>query len=310
MYINNISVNSRHNRPSVLTKTALVTYFYNDGLIVDPYQISAVSVFLASSNQYPSSVIADYNELANSTSGFVLLNFANSASLTSDSSFDASNYSIGSTGIYKLRTGVYAVVIDPSIVSSTFNLSGTNAIDNNVTATGDYIDIWSVVRAAGSDLDTIVNEFTLSEDRFYHTTEPLLFRVATRLENNHIVLGSKVNLKFTNEFTIENASIDRSVVNLFKDSLVLNPAIEIYKENSDRNLASRVSVSSFSQTSSLCDVTSDNTVVFNFDTSLLASHPSMLNGTLGSQTGTYIARLKFNALDQVIYSNNLAFIVR
>lgn len=310
MYINNISANGRHNRPSVLSRTALVTYFYNDGLIVDPYQISAVSIFMASSNQNPSSVISDYNELANSTSGYVLLNFANSASLTSDSSFDASNYSIGSTGIYKLRSGVYAVILDSTIVSSTFNLSGSNVIDNNVTATGDYIDIWSVVRSSGSDLDTIINGFTLSEDRFYHTTEPLLFRVATRLVNNHVVLGSKVNLKFTNEFTIENVSIDRSTVDLFKDSLVMNPAIEIYKENSDRNLASRIVVSSFANTSSLCETTSDNTVVFNFDTAGLATHPKMLTGELGSQTGTYIARLKFNALDQVIYSNNLAFIVR
>jgi hypothetical protein len=190
------------------------------------------------------------------------------------------------------------------------NLSGSNSIWNAVSATGDYIDVWTVKRASGSQLDTVINEFTLSEDRFYHTTEPLLFRVSTRLENNHIVLGSKVDLKFANEFTIENANIDRSVVNLFKDSLILNPMIEIYKENTDRNLPARVTVSSFSQTSALCDVTSDNTVTFSIDTSTLSSHPQVTAGNFGSLTGTYIAKLRFEAVNQVIYSNNFGFIIR
>jgi hypothetical protein len=309
MYINNISVNGRLNRPTVLSKTALLTYFFNDGVAADPYQISAVSVFRASDDFYPSSVINGENEIGSSS--LVLFNFANSAALTTNSAFDTSNYSAGASGIYKIRTGVYAVILDGSIDESILNLSGTNTISNGVSATGDYLDVWTIRRTAGSDLDTILNEFTLSEDRFYHTTEPLLFRVHTRLENNHIVLGSKVALKFTNEFTLENVNIDRSVVNLFKDSLVLNPMVEIYKENGgDRNLPARVTVSSFSQTSSLCDTTSDNTVIFNFDTAALATHPQLTAGNLGAQTGTYVAKLRFNAIDQIIYSNNLPFIVR
>ena len=93
-------------------------------------------------------------------------------------------------------------------------------------------------------------------------------------------------------------------------SLVMNPQVEIYKENVERNLPSRVTVSSFAQTSGSCDVASDNTVLFNFDTSILTSHPELLAGNFGSIHGTYVARLKFTALNQVFYSNFHSFVIR
>jgi len=134
--------------------------------------------------------------------------------------------------------------------------------------------------------------------------------VSTRLENNFLVLGSKVDLKFTNEFTLENANIDRSIINLFKQTLIMDPMLEIYKKNQDRNLPARVEVSGYSDTSGLMDVTSENTVVFNFNTDDLKTHAELLSGNLGSLTGTYVARLKFTALNQTIVSNEMAFIIR
>jgi len=86
--------------------------------------------------------------------------------------------------------------------------------------------------------------------------------------------------------------------------------IEIYKKNQDRNLDARVEVSGYSATSGLTDTTSEGTVIFTFDTEALKTHPSLLDGTLGSMTGTYVARLKFNALNQTIVSNDMAFIIR
>lgn len=311
MYINNTNVNGRFNRPSVLTKTGLVAYFISNGQYTDPYVISAVSIFKASNNFYPSSVIGSDGQILNSASSLVLLNFANTSGQTTTSGFDVSNY-IGSqqTGIYKLRTGVFAVVLDGDITQSTFNLSGSNTISNGLSSTGDYIDVWTIKRSANSNFDTVINEFSLYEDTFTTVTEPLLFRVATRLVNKYINLGSKEDLKFTNDVTIENLNIDDSINNIFKTALVMNPQIEIYKENSERGLPARVSVSSFAQTSSLCDVTSDNTVVFSFDTNALLTHPQLLAGDLGGPHGTYLARLKFTALNQTFYSNFLGFIVR
>ncbi len=314
MKINDNQVNTRHERPTVIGPTALIMYFINDGQYTDPYAISGVSLFEASDNNYPNSVIASGGEIKASVTGSVLMHFSNEDAFTSStSSFDPSNYNVNeASGIYKLATGKYAVVLNTPAVtpSGVFSLSGDTVINNTLSATGDYIDVWSVLMANGSNLDAHVNEFTLTEDRFFGVTEPLLFRVATRLENNHIVLGSKVDLKFTNEFTLENANIDRSITNLFKQSLVTDPMIEIIKKNTDRNLGARIEVSGYSDTSGLMDVTSENTAIFTLDTEALKTHPSLLDGTLGSLTGTYVARLKFNALNQTIVSNDLAFIIR
>ena len=313
MKINGNQVTTRHERPTVLGPTALLLYFINDGQYADPYEISGVSIFAASDNQSPSSVITANGEVKSDVTGSVLMHFSNENSRTNSSSFDASNYTVSdASGIYKLSTGKYAVVLNDveDTPYGVFNLSGDTTISNRVSATGDYIDVWTLKRNTGSDLDTIINEFTLTEDRFFGVTEPLLFRVATRLENSYLVLGSKVDLKFTNEFTLENANIDRSIVNLFKQSLVTDPMLEIYKKNQDRNLDARVEVSGYAATSGLMDTTSENTVIFTFDTEALKTHPSLLDGTLGSMTGTYVARLKFTALNQTIVSNDMAFIIR
>jgi hypothetical protein len=310
MYINTTQVTGRHNLPSVLSKTALLTYFYNDGRYQDPEAISAVSIFRSSSNFYPSTVINYDGTIDINSSSLVLMNFSNSAALTSDSSFNVSNYAPGASGIYRLSEGVFAVVLDSAIQTFLFNLSGINEeLPNTLSSVGDYIDVWTVLRAPGSDLDTVINEFTLNADRFYNTTERVLFRVATKMVNRHLILGSKVDLKFTNEINIENRNIGKELINIFRNSFVLNPQIEIYKSNSDRNLPSRVLVASFSDTSSLCDVTSDNTIVYSFDTSTLSSLPSFLNGTFGPLTGEYTARVKFSALNEVLYSNYFSFIV-
>lgn len=311
MYINNYSVNTRHNRPTVSTKTALVTYFFNDGQYADPVNISSVSIFRSSNNWYPSSVIGSDGQIKSSASSLILMNYSNSSSDTTNSCFNPSNYTPGAnaSGIYRLREGVYAVVLDSNTPSGVLNLSGQWVIANNVNLAEEYIDVWTVIPTAGGDLDTVINSFELNYDRFFSTTEPLLFRVATRLVNRSMVLGSKVDLKFTNEFNIENSNIDESILNLFKQSLILNPAVEIYKENTDRNLPSRVTVSSFAQTSALCDVTSDNTIILNFDTDALRTHTELTSGNLGSLTGAYVARVRFDVLNQTFYSNNFAFIV-
>lgn len=310
MYINNYSVNTRHNRPVVSARTALVTYFYNDGQYRDPQAISAVTMFRSADNWYPSSVIGSDGQIKSSASSLVLMNYANSSSDVTNSCFNPSNYSPGASGIYRLREGVYAVVLDyNNVPSGVFNLSGSTVVQNAVNLAEDYIDVWSIVPVAGADLDTVINSFTLDYDRFFTTTQPLLFRVATRLSNRHIVLGSKIDLKFTNEFNIENADIDETIINLFKQSVIMNPMVEIYKENTDRNLPSRVTVSSFAQTSGACDVTADNTVIFNFNTEALKTHPQLTAGNFGSMTGAYVARLKFDVLNQTFYSNNFSFIV-
>ena len=99
MKINNYSVNTRHERPSVLAPTALLMYFINDGKYADPYEISGVSVFAAANNMPPSSVVEPGGEIDSSVTSLVKMHFANnvnaSDSRTDSSSFDVSNYTQG-----------------------------------------------------------------------------------------------------------------------------------------------------------------------------------------------------------------------
>ena len=312
MKINDISVVTRQERPSVLAKTALVMYFINDGQYQDPDSISGVSVFAANKNYNPSSVIGTNGQITASSN--VLMHFSNDSADTTTSGFDASNFSADASGhgIYRISTGKFACVLMPvgTQPSGTFNLSGSQTLNNTVSTTGDYIDVWTVLRVAGSNLDTYINEFTLRDDRFFGVTEPLLIKIDTKLETNRIVLGSKVDLKFTNQFTIENSNIDSDIANLFKYSLIENSQLMIYKANDDRNLPARVEVSGYSDTSSILDITGENTIIFNFDTSLLATHDRTVDGTLGSLTGVYKARLKFDVLNQTYITDDLAFVIR
>ena len=178
MKINDISVVTRTERPSVLAKTALVMYFINDGKYQDPESISGVSIFAAAENHNPSSVIGAGGEITGAASSQVLMHFANSATLTTDSAFDASNFAANAdgSGIYRISEGKFAAVLMPAgtTPSATFNLSADAPISNRVSSTGDYIDVWTVLRVEGSDLDTYINEFTLRDDRFFGITEPLL----------------------------------------------------------------------------------------------------------------------------------------
>lgn len=315
MKINDNAVVTRQERPSVLARTALVMYFINDGQYQDPEAISGVSVYAANQNYNPSSVVGVNGQINVSTT--VLQHFSNSAALTSDTAFEPSNFSIdaSSHGIYKIADGKYACVLMPNGTqpSGSFNLSasyGDNEIVNRVSGTGDYIDVWTVLRVAGGTLDTYINEFTLRDDRFFGVTEPLLIKVDTKLTNTNIVLGSKVDLKFTNQFTVENSNIDSDISNLFKYSLIENSQLLIYKANDDRNLPARVDVSSYAQTSGSIDITGENTVIFNFDTGILSTHPETLLGNLGSLTGIYKARLKFDVLSETYITDDLAFVIR
>lgn len=314
MKINGYDVVTRHERPTVLSKTALVMYFINDGNYQDPHAISGVTIFQAADNYPPSSVVGADGEITQAASANALMHFSNSATLTSDSAFDASNYNANSdaSGIYKIATGQFACVWDDAttLPSGVFNLSGTQTIVNRASATGDYIDVWTVLRNDGStsSLDTYINEFTITEDRFFGVTEPILLKVATRLTNNQMTLGSKRALKFTNEFTVENTNIDKGIMNLFKYSLVENAKILIYKDNDDRNLPARVDVSGYADTSGLIDITSENTISLVFDTNLLSTHASVSD--FGSLRGTYRARLEFDVLNETYITDDIAFLIR
>ena len=311
MQINNIQVVDRHNRPGVLQKVALRSFFINDGAYQDPYAISSVSIFKLASNTSPNTVLNDDNVIDPSVASSVIqMNFANSSVFTSNVAFSASTYTGTmpiASGIFKLATGQYAVVLDGSITLSGV-YEGT-AIPNSASTVTNYIDVWTVKMTQNSDYTVYINEFRLHDDTLFTTTQPIIFTAYNKLRNKHVKLGSKVDLTVLTEFNIGNKDINDSIKNIFKDSVITNPAIQIVKLNDDYTLPARITVSSFANTSATVDTTSDNTMVFNWDTNALYTLPAVLNGTFGPLTGAYQIQVKYTVLNQTILSDYLNLIV-
>ena len=122
-----------------------------------------------------------------------------------------------------------------------------------------------------------------------------------QLINKHITLNSIENLKITTDITIQNRDLDESIKNIFKESAITNAQMKIEKINEDAvALPSHVNVSGYSDTSSLIDITSDNTILFKFDTTTLATHPNVAD--FAGLTGAYRVVVKYNLLNETLVS--------
>jgi hypothetical protein len=319
MQLNGTAVVDRHNRPTVIQKVALRAFFINDGEYYDPVDISGVTVFQKASNFSPSSVL-NGNVIASSVpSSIIVMQFGASAN-DSGAALDPTSYNptdpSSLSGIYRVKTGEYICVLDGtqeqqgnydfygSAVSPVQNL----IITNSASSVTDYIDCWTVSAAVGSNLQTLINDFHLYDDTFFSITQPLLLATRNKLLNKHMTLSSIENLKVTTEITIQNKDIDQSVKNIFKDSAITSAMMQIEKVNEDSTtLPATVVVSGFSDTSSIMDITSDNTMSFSFDTTKLATHPRVAD--FGGLTGTYRAVVKYTLLNETIISPPYYFTV-
>jgi len=312
MKLNGYTLIDRGNRPTVLQRVGLQSFFVNDGVYVDPYQVSSVMIFNKSdlnSNNISSVIGADGLVL---TTASPLMRFAASGDVSDVSAFDPDNYTAENdtfaSSVYRTGEGQYIAVLDDTI-----SLTGTwqdEALPNTASTVGDYVDVWTVKMVEGSTFQTLINNFHLYGDTVFTLTEPLLLQTRTHLANRHINIGSKINLKFTNEITVENRNIDQSIISIFKESAITSPLVEITKLNDDVNLPSRVTVSAFDNddVSALISVTSDNTIVLPLDTVGIQSVLNTSGG--GAVTGTYTAQVKFNLINETILSPLFHFIIR
>jgi len=310
MQLNNITVSERQNRPVVLSKVGLQAFFISDGEFVDPYEINSVSIFSRSSNLYPSSILDMDTQLIDTAavSGSILMNFANSASLTTNSAFNVSNYSgnVSSTsGIFRTGVGKYIVVLDGTIDSSgIINLDGMNeVIPNRTSATGDYIDVWTIRFVQGSNPQTVINEFTLRKGGFTVITEPLMLKLKSKLVNSKVTLGSIVDIKIGTDVHVENRNIDDSIKNLLRENVITSGSIQIEKMNDGDYLPAHVTVSSYAQTAPLVTMSSDNVMLFRWDTTTLSTHPQLSAGNFGSIQGVYAIRAKYTVFGETLITD-------
>ena len=307
MQLNGTSVVDRNNRPTVLQKVGLRAFFINDGVYVDPYDISAVTIFDKSANFTPSTILDDNLIASGIDASIVRMNYAPSGDM-SPSNYNPDTDITSTSGVYRVKEGEYIVVLDGTQdISGVYNLHGSSVlVPNSASAVKDYIDVWTVMLAEGSTYQSLINDFHLYDDTFFVMTEPLLLTASNKLINKHVTLGSKENIKIATEVTINNKTIDSSVENLFRDSAVVSPQIKIEKLNEGtETLPAHVEVSGFSDTSALIDVTSDNTMVLNFDTTTLATHLNVAD--FGGLVGQYRITAKYTLLNELIVTPPLYF---
>ncbi len=309
MQLNGTSVVDRNNRPTVLQKVGLRAFFINDGVYVDPYDISAVTIFDKSANFTPSTILDDNLIASGIDASIVRMNYAPSGDM-SPSNYNPDTDITSASGVYRVKEGEYIVVLDGTQdISGVYNLHGSSVlVPNSASAVKDYIDVWTVMLAEGSTYQSLINDFHLYDDTFFVVTEPLLLTASNKLINKHVTLGSKENIKVATEVTINNKTIDSSVENLFRDSAIVSPQIKIEKLNEGtETLPAHVEVSGFSDTSALIDVTSDNTMVLNFDTTTLATHPNVAD--FGGLVGQYRITVKYTLLNELIVTPPLYFTI-
>ena len=271
---------------------------------------SGVTVFNETANQSPSSVIAPSgNVIASSVlSSNIVAQFAPSANMNGTAGLEPSCYIPGTdakclSGVYRVKQGEYMCVLDGTQTQQgPYTFYGSSVlITNSASSVGNFIDCWTIKFANGADYQTLTNNFQLYNDTFFTTTQPVILAARNKLINKHLTLNSIENLKVTTDITIQNNDLDDSIKNIFKESAITSAMMKIEKINEDAvALPSHVNVSGYSDTSSLVDITSDNTIIFKFDTTTLATHPNVAN--FAGLTGAYRVVVKYNLLNETLVS--------
>lgn len=309
MQLNGVSVVERHNRPGVMSKALLRCDFISNGSYRDPYEISSVSLFSKSQNTSPSTVLDTSTQLiASGSYDSVKYRWT----LESGELVDASTFvDIEDVPyIIKFSTGRYGVLLDGenrlnSLTQSTDALG--NTISNEASSAGRYIDVWTVKMTEDSDYQVFINDVELFSDGFVAVTEPVMLTTKTKLVPNKVRLGEVIDLKVFVDVTLMNRNIPDSIKNMFSQSVVSSPEFTIKKHNEDSNLPSRVVVATGATTAPDIHITSDNTMVYRFDTSVLTDNSIT---DLGAGTGTYSVEAKYTLLDETIVSPMMYFTVR
>lgn len=305
--INNVEFPSRHENPSVGNKVALQAFFYNAGTLVDPVDVSSVSIFKY--DTYASSAVFIPSSLL--LSAQPLMQFAPSGSQVPDAT-GVSGYTADwghragdaggldfqhASGIFKLGTGNYVVPMrmDKALSSvwEGLQLESSGA----VSAAATYVDIWTVRLAAGSDYQCIVNIWNLFDNAYYTLTQPLILKTKVSLSNKHITYGSIVDLTAPIEVTVQNRDIDESIINVLKSTLITSGAFKVVKVNDNTSLDGPFTVSGYGDTSSTVNVTSDGTLVWRWDTTNIPT-----SSNFGEGKGTYAVQLLYYANGQKIIS--------
>lgn len=321
MQLNGTQLVDRGNRPSVNSKVGIRTYFINDGQYVDPYDVSSCTIFAKLSNASPSSVVDTTDGLIKEdSSSVVLMSFGISGTAelphtgevgrTTSQNLDyvaETLYTPGvqASGIYRKSVGEYVAVLDGTVdLSGGYNnrtvLDQGITVANGASAVQGYIDVWTVKMSQNSEYQLFINEFDLFDDTFTTITEPLIITTRNKLINKHVKLGEILDLAVTTEITVQNKTLPDSTKNILRDYQIVNPQVKIQKVNEDSvNQPARENVTADFVSTDI-RVTTDNTILYNFNTT------NFTTPTTG-KPGTYVLTVKYQYLNQTFQSSPFYF---
>lgn len=328
MQLNGVPLVDRFNRPSVEGKVAIRTMFINDGEFYDPYDVSACTIFAKLSNATPSSIVdVDDGLIKSDATSVVLMNFNISGNPVGADGHDGTGTKVTSqrmttpaqqtanplwnppyvpgdraSGIFRVGVGDYVAVLDGSIdLSGTYDIrypyQGGIEVANAASAVQDYIDVWTVKMAQGSEYQLFINNFSLYNDTFTTITEPLLITTRNKLLNKNLRYGEHLDMKITTDITVQNNTLPEETKNILRDYQITNPQIKIERVNEDSiNQPARTEITSYVD----ANLTTENTILYSFNTNNLDDVVP---------AGTYIITAKYSYLTQDFVSPPFYFTI-
>ena len=311
MQLNGVTLVDRFNRPSVGGKVAVRTLFINEGVFIDPYDVSACTICAKVSNETPAFIADPIDGLIKSgATSEVLMNFNISGDPNNNADgHDGTGTKVTSqrlndtvwfppyvpfdraSGIHRVGVGDYVAVLDGSLLtdlSGTYDIrypyQGGIEVVNGASSVQDYIDVWTVKLYSGSEYQLFINSFSLYNDTFTTITEPLLITTRNRLLNKKLRFGEKIDMKITTDITVQNSTLSEETKNILKDYQITNPLVTVKKVNDDSvNQAAWTTI----QENQPATLTTDNTILYTIDTVGLAL-----------SVGTYFITAKYSYLTQ------------
>lgn len=304
---NTYTVVKRYNRPSILLKTLLETYFTNNGTYFDPQTVSAAWI-LPDTNQTNGSpdVYIDRSVTAIGTSAYGKLNAYGLSAVVA--SYDVSNFSgdslapvssysgvatSGASAIYSAGVGHVAIVADGVAFPSYSSLGISD---------GKWFDVWlikdfsTVDASAGWKL--YWNKFETFNDRIITFTEPYQITSHSKLQNRYIQLSSIPTLRITTEQFVANKNMSQDLKTIWRDGCVDSAEIRIRKRNPETTgTITNIEPSSGAFTSSGVDVSSEDTILYTWNTS-------------GESKGDYIVQVRYTLLEQTFVSEEFSLVLQ
>ena len=297
---NNTTVIKRYNRPSVLFPTQLDNYFANNGTYFDPNSVSAVYIFpdTGATNGSPDIYINRDSTAIGVVSAYGLIHTSALSSVVAY--FDVSNSGWPGVGGDILNPSDYTPGDGSSVSSIYSGISGQYTVIadgagdfTGLSSTGKYFDAWLVRDFSSSYYRLYWNKFELFNDRIISYTEPFQTTAKCSLNQKYISLSSIVTLRVDTDVFLANRELSEADKNIWRDSVITSGQIRIGKRN-PRTTGVNTNIVSWTDVD---DISSDDTMLYRWDTTSL-------------ETGDYIVQVKFNLLDQVIYSEEFSVVLR